>query len=426
MLKQNAAEVERSLIGVGTEVATNFVGKADEISAAMHRNSTELTRLLDEKSSGLLTAIATKGGQFSLEIERAAEGAVKAIDAKAFAFGQTMMDNSSELARIINEASATATTLVNRTLKELQDGTKNSVTQATMLGGRDAARPAAVDRERGGGVEETAVATVSELLETHGTVRSDTTSLLERLREANGLLQEVLGGAHTNLNSIEHVLSTRVAEFVSTIGDILENANSTSGKMDEHVSAFYGMTSKVLGDLGDLAVKFEDHGRSLADTMATVEQSHRQSLTAVTDRQTTFEGMINMLNERSDDLDARLKRFSGTLESSSTSPRTAPATSRGSSPRRPRRARGRSPTSTTPSAPRPTSRARSRSMRCAACTSRWPTTARVCSSRPPPTPTRCSSRRPSASPTSCRACARWRRRCSTSSKPPAGIAPRRA
>ena len=164
--------------------------------------------------------------------------------------------------------------------------------------------------------KETAVATVSELLETHGTVRSDTTSLLERLREANGLLQEVLGGAHTNLNSIEHVLSTRVAEFVSTIGDILENANSTSGKMDEHVSAFYGMTSKVLGDLGDLAVKFEDHGRSLADTMATVEQSHRQSLTAVTDRQTTFEGMVNMLNERSDDLDARLKRFSGMLEES--------------------------------------------------------------------------------------------------------------
>ena len=52
---------------------------------------------------------------------------MKAIDAKAFAFGQTMMDNSTELARIINDASATATTIVNRTIKDLQDGTKNSV-----------------------------------------------------------------------------------------------------------------------------------------------------------------------------------------------------------------------------------------------------------------------------------------------------------
>ena len=40
--------------------------------------------------------------------------------------------------------------------------------------------------------------------------------------------------------------------------------------------------------------------------MATVEQSHRQSFTVVTDRQAAFEGMVTMLNERSDDLDARL------------------------------------------------------------------------------------------------------------------------
>ncbi len=164
--------------------------------------------------------------------------------------------------------------------------------------------------------KETAVATVSELLETHGTLRSDTTALLERLREANSLLQEVLGGAQTNLSSIEHVLSARVAEFVSTIGDLLEHANSTSGKMDEHVSSFYGLTSKVLGDLGDLAVKFDGHGRSLTETVDLLEKSNKHSLAAVTDRHATIEGLVNMLNERTEDLDARLKRFSGMLDES--------------------------------------------------------------------------------------------------------------
>ena len=36
VLKQNASDVERTLLGVSAEVARNFVGKADEIS---HRSS---------------------------------------------------------------------------------------------------------------------------------------------------------------------------------------------------------------------------------------------------------------------------------------------------------------------------------------------------------------------------------------------------
>ena len=38
------------------------------------------------------------------------------------------------------------------------------------------------------------------MLETHGMLRSDTTALFERLREANILLQEVLSGAHENMS----------------------------------------------------------------------------------------------------------------------------------------------------------------------------------------------------------------------------------
>ena len=59
---------------------------------------------------------------------------------------------------------------VNRTVKELQDRTQGVIEQS----------------------RQTATATVAEMLETHGMLRSDTTALFERLREANSLLQEVL------------------------------------------------------------------------------------------------------------------------------------------------------------------------------------------------------------------------------------------
>jgi hypothetical protein len=71
-----------------------------------------------------------------------------------------------------------------------------------------------------------------------------------------------------------------------------------------------------LGDLGELAVQFDGHGRSLTEAVDMLEKSNKHSMVAVTDRQATIEGLVNTLNERTEDLDARLKRFSGMLDES--------------------------------------------------------------------------------------------------------------
>ena len=76
-------------------------------------------------------------------------------------------------------SSTTAKTTVSRTLDDLQSTTKAAIEQS----------------------KQTASATVADMLETHGMLRSDTTALFERLREANILLQEVLSGAHENMSS---------------------------------------------------------------------------------------------------------------------------------------------------------------------------------------------------------------------------------
>ena len=152
-----------------------------------------MTKILDANSSTLLTALSAKSKEFSGEVIKATDHAVKSIEAQGFTFTRTMMDNSEQIARLVNEASQNATTTVNRTLKELQDSTK-----------------AAIEQSR-----QTTSASVAEMLETHNMLRSDTTALFERLREANILLQEVLSGAHENMSTIENTLVTRVSEFVA-------------------------------------------------------------------------------------------------------------------------------------------------------------------------------------------------------------------
>ena len=79
---------------------------------------------------------------------------------------------------------------------------------------RSRARSADLDTTARGAIERSqkaASAAVTEMMETHGMLRNDTSALFERLREANVLLQEVLGGATENLAKIETTLSGRVA-----------------------------------------------------------------------------------------------------------------------------------------------------------------------------------------------------------------------
>jgi hypothetical protein len=294
VLKQNAGEVERALLAVSAEVAHNFVGKADEISSAVSQRAAEMTRILDSGSSSLLAALTDKSQEFASQVGRATDHALKEIESKGFVFTQTMLDNSDEIARNINEASATATMTVTRTLRELQETTQSAIEQS----------------------KQTAAATVSEMLETHGMLRSDTTTLFERLREANILLQEVLSGAHENMSSLEHTMVTRVSEFVSTMNELTERSGAAGNQAEEHIGKFHNVTTKVLGDLAQFAAQFEKHGRGLAEAVDLIDRSNRRTEDSLGERRVALDSLVATLDIRTEDLEQRLKRFSSLLDES--------------------------------------------------------------------------------------------------------------
>ena len=294
VLKQNATDVERQLLGVSAEVARSFVGKADEISSQVSARANEMTRILDQNSSTLLAALSIKSKEFSVEVSKATDQAAKSIEAQGFTFARTMMDNSDQIARQINEASQVATTAVNSTLVTLQESTKTAIEQS----------------------KQTATTSVTEMLETHNMLRSDTTALFERLREANILLQEVLSGAHENMSSLENTLVTRVSEFVATMNEVAEKSGVASNQVDTHITSFHTVTTKVLGDLSQLAEQFETHGRGLAEAVALIDISNRKADETLSERRTSIETVVATLDERTGDIEQRLTRFASLLDES--------------------------------------------------------------------------------------------------------------
>ncbi len=154
--------------------------------------------MIDAKRGALVDAIGSKTSQLTLDIDRVTSDALKSIETRGQAFSQTMMGNGSEVARTINSASEMATGAVGKSLKDLEQASRSAIDQSRQV----------------------SIAAVTEMQETSKILRTDTVALFERLREGNILLQEVLTGAHDNLNSLERALVTRVADFVSAMNDV--------------------------------------------------------------------------------------------------------------------------------------------------------------------------------------------------------------
>ncbi len=93
-LKQNATEIERTLLGVSAEVARGFTAKADELNSNINQRGNDLKRVLDEKTGVFLATFGTQGQKFSIEIERITQSAVQSIEAKGVNFSKAIVTNS--------------------------------------------------------------------------------------------------------------------------------------------------------------------------------------------------------------------------------------------------------------------------------------------------------------------------------------------
>src|SRR5581483_701514 len=163
---------------------------------------------------------------------------------------------------------------------------------------------------------QVSVAAVTEMQETSKILRTDTVALFERLREGNILLQEVLTGAHDNLNSLERALVTRVADFVSAMNDVTSRNGTATQNLEDQLNVFNDKTSKALVNLGELSSQFDAHGRALMEAAAVVEQANRNTTTSVAERKATLESLVTTIDLRTTDLDQRLSRFTSLLDES--------------------------------------------------------------------------------------------------------------
>jgi hypothetical protein len=250
--------------------------------------------MIDGKRGTLVEALTGKTNQLTLDIDRVTSDALRSIETRGQAFSQSMLGNGTDVARTITSAGELATGAVSKSLKELEQSSRAAIEQSRQV----------------------SIAAVTEMQETSKVLRTDTVALFERLREGNILLQEVLTGAHDNLNSLERALVTRVADFVSAMNDVTSRNGAATETLEEQLGIFNSKTAKALDDLGSLSGQFESHGRALVEAAAVVEHSNRNTTASVAERKATLESLVTTIDLRTADLDQRLSRFTSLLDES--------------------------------------------------------------------------------------------------------------
>ncbi|TAI59837.1 negative regulator of septation ring formation, partial [Bradyrhizobium sp. Leo170] len=293
-VKTTSADIERSVLAASSQFGSTMTGKTDEIVTYVQQQAERLAHMVDTRRGTLVEALTNKSAQLATDIDRATADALKSIEMRGHTFAQTMASHGTEVARNITSAGDLATGAVAKSLKDLEHSSR-----------------AAIDQSR-----QVSIAAVTEMQETSKILRTDTVALFERLREGNILLQEVLTGAHDNLNSLERALVTRVADFVSAMNDVTSRNGVATQTLEDQLTVFNSKTQKALEDLGELSTQFDTHGRALVEAAALVEQSNRNTTGSIAERKATLESLVTTIDLRTTDLDQRLSRFTGLLDES--------------------------------------------------------------------------------------------------------------
>jgi hypothetical protein len=293
-VKSTSAEVERAVLAASGAFGTTMTGKTDEIVTYVQQQSDRLSQIIDGKRGSLVEAIGAKTNQLTADIDRVTSEALKSIETRGQNFSQSILGNGTDVARTITSAGELATGAVARSLKELEQSSRTAIDQSRQV----------------------SIAAVTEMQETSKILRTDTVALFERLREGNILLQEVLTGAHDNLNSLERALVTRVADFVSAMNDVTSRNGIATQTLEDQLGIFNSKTAKALENLNSLSSQFEHHGHALVEAAAVVEQSNRNTTASVAERKSALESLVTTIDLRTTDLDQRLSRFTGLLDES--------------------------------------------------------------------------------------------------------------
>ncbi len=199
------------------------------IATTLDRSTEALSTLLGERGEALVSLIQATGGQAVRQISESGGDAVRQLAQTSDDAVRQMTDTSDEAVRRIADAASGISQTIDARRDELVrdiDGKMSSLTTRLDAVTADL-RTLNVDRS------EQAAATLQTAATRLGT---DVSGVLNRLNDANAVLNEILAAASTNLASVEQGLTERVRDLENAMGGIIADTAKTTDRVEQQVA----------------------------------------------------------------------------------------------------------------------------------------------------------------------------------------------
>ncbi|CAN1545156.1 hypothetical protein MCEMSEM23_01931 [Rhabdaerophilaceae bacterium] len=290
---RNAAEhVEARALDAAERIGRRLDASANQLEARSKEVSEQIGTRLDQSAG----AIVLRAG----EVERSLTNLSRDV-------GAELMGRADQISTLIDEKGASFVATFETRGRDMVESLEKASTAI-------ASRVHLSLTELNQAIQSGSATSLNHLVDANEKLRGEVVILLDKLGDANRILNAVVGSTTHSLSEIEGRMGERVRGLEATLAAILSAANQGSDVLVSRVEAIRSASGDLLANSQDVASTLEARTRALrllSDDMA----SNQLSLaTTLADRQQAFEGLVNALNSRIEDVDAMLRSFTALVD----------------------------------------------------------------------------------------------------------------
>ena len=319
-LDQRSQSLSSELAERMTSLSDIFDTKGRSLIADIDKNLTAANQLFNVSNNTLLENLHSRIG----DIADAFEGGSEKISVKLGDHVSTMSDLLDQRAGLILSSLGERLAQVNTLFATEGAALIESVEKRS----HDFAELYADSCQAlGTSVEIGAEKAVTMLLSTNDRIRGEIAGVLDRVHEANQLLQHVVSSASGNLSSVESNLAGRVEQIDALLSIVANQTGRATEKISEQVEALHTVASGVMRQATTLATALDERSHNLSEAthnqidamthiMEDFESLERRLGQTLTQRQDNLEQLLNNISEKSVDIQSITQSLEGLVENS--------------------------------------------------------------------------------------------------------------
>lgn len=324
-IAERTSNVANNLESLLSRVETGVDDRTRALGDMVALRTLEFTRVVNETGGALLGNLEQKVQFFTEKVVNPLEAQASAIEARldqstdsillrageversltalSRDVGSELMSRAEQISALIDEKGANFVANFDKNGREMVAGLETASTEI-------ARRVTASLAELNAAIQSGSATSLHQLVEANDKLRGEVSGLLDKLGEANTVLNTIVGSTSRNLAEVEGRLGERVKGLEATLAAILSAANQGSDALVSRVEAIRSASGALLANSQNVAETLDERATNMRAISNELAQNQTGLAEMLANRQQAFEGLVSTLNNRIEDMDAMLRSFS--------------------------------------------------------------------------------------------------------------------